>query len=162
MFAIPTVFKGVLAGLILAGLVLAVACSGSDDAAESHTEVTVEAGDPDEVGDADEVEDPESEDVAGGFSQESIDHLFELLEADVGEHGMAGGCIWPEGSNDNNAMYPRQLLGWEGWVASATWAFSPGVHVATIYRPDYDGETVTEFAKVEGSGYLCYESDLES
>ncbi len=156
MIAVATVFKGVLTGLILVGLALAVACTGSDDAAESDTEVTVEAGDPGEV------EDPESEEVAGGFSQESIDYLLELLEADASEYGMAGGCIWPEGSNDNNTLYPRDLLGWEGWVASATWDSSPGVHVATVYRPDYDGETVTEFAKVEGPGYLCYESDLDS
>lgn len=149
------VFKSALTGLILAGLALAVACGGADDPAASSRQDTIEDGDT------------ESEEVVEGFSQESIDYLFELLEADAGEYGLVGGCIWPQGISDNNRLYPGKLLEWDGWIAVGTWGSAPGVHVATIYQPDYAGEKVTEFDrtefdKVEGPDYLCYEPDQQS
>ncbi len=152
MIAVLTAFKGAFLGLMLAGLFLAVACGGADDAADSS---------------AHEDGDSESEEAVDVFSQESIDYLFELLEADAGEYGLVGGCIWPDGVHDNNRLYPSKLLEWDGWVASGTWGSAPGVHVATIYRPDYAGEPVTDFDRaefdaVEGPDSLCYEPNEQS
>jgi len=94
---------------------------------------------------------------ASAFGQEEIDYLVDLLEEDAGTYGWVAGCIWPEGTEDKNTLYPGELIGMSGGrVASGTWGFSSGNHVATVYQPEYRRAPVVEFEKIEGSNYLCY------
>ena len=144
----------VVIGLVSILTLATSACAGGGDGAEAPAVFTIENADEIASGTSDTPLPPDS----GDFSEAAVQYLLELLEKDAAKYGWVAGCLWPEGTADNDTLYPAKLVGLvDTRAASGTWGFTLSAdHAATVYQPDYSGPAITEFERVEGPSYLCY------